>query len=91
MARCACFHVKLFKELDCSLCMLVALSKKCKEEIRISRKCSLSCRRGKKPLQNKYIRMLPAIKIRSLVATGVKHIAFDFSSPAGRNANRQAG
>lgn len=35
--------------------------------------------------------MLPAIKIRSLVATGVKHIAFDFSSPAGRNANRQAG
>lgn len=35
--------------------------------------------------------MFPAIKIRSLVATGVKHTAFDFISPAGRNANRQAG
>lgn len=35
--------------------------------------------------------MFPAIKIRSLIATGVKHTAFDFSPPAGINYNRQAG
>lgn len=35
--------------------------------------------------------MFPAIKIKSLIATGVKHTAFDFSSPAGMNSNRQEG